>query len=66
MAMHQRPTDGAEEYDHCHLSVEFYPPHRSRDQLKYLTGSETGVGAHINVTSPKAAAEELRGVEIGD
>lgn len=64
MAMHQRPTDGAEEYDHCHLSIEFYPPHRSRDQLKYLAGSETGAGAHINVTSPEAAAEELRGVRI--
>jgi UDPglucose--hexose-1-phosphate uridylyltransferase len=66
MAMHQRPTDGAEDYDHCHLSVEFYPPHRSRDQLKYLAGSETGAGAHINVTSPEAAAEELRGVGIDD
>ncbi|MCW3978592.1 MAG: galactose-1-phosphate uridylyltransferase [Candidatus Bathyarchaeota archaeon] len=64
MAMHQRPTDGAEEYDHCHLSIEFYPPHRSRDRLKYLAGSETGAGAHINVTSPEAAAEELRGVKI--
>lgn len=63
MVVHQRPTDGAENYEHCHMSIEFYPPHRSRDQLKYLAGSETGAGAHINVTSPEAAADELRGVE---
>ena len=62
MAIHQRPTDGAEKYDHCHLGIEFYPPHRSRDKLKYQGGSETGAGAHINVTSPEAAAEELRRV----
>lgn len=64
MVIHQRPTDGAEGYKHCHLSVEFYPPHRSRDNLKYLGGSETGAGAHINVTSPEAAADELRRVGI--
>ena len=65
MAVHQRPTDG-ETYDHCHLCVEFYPPHRGRDSLKYLGGSETGAGAHINVTSPEEAAEELRRVEVDD
>jgi len=62
MAIHQRPTGGAEGYDHCHLSIDFYPPHRSRDKLKYQGGSETGAGAHINVTSPEVAAEELRRV----
>ena len=65
MAFHQRPTDG-KTYDHCHLCVEFYPPHRGRDSLKYLGGSETGAGAHINVTSPEEAAEELRRVEVDD
>ncbi|MGQ9631937.1 MAG: galactose-1-phosphate uridylyltransferase [bacterium] len=66
MVMHQRPTDGVERYDYCHFSIEFYPPHRSKDKLKYLAGSETGAGAHINVTSPEAAAEELRSVKIDD
>jgi UDPglucose--hexose-1-phosphate uridylyltransferase len=46
--------------------VEFYPPHRSRDNLKYLAGSETGAGAHINVMSPEAAAEKLRAVSVDD
>lgn len=66
MVVHQHPTDGAESYEHCHLSIEFYPPHRSRDKLKYLAGSEIGAGTQINVTSPESAAEELRGVEIDD
>lgn len=64
MVVHQRPTDGEESYEHCHMSIEFYPPHRSRNQLKYLAGSETGAGAHINVTIPEAAADKLRGVAI--
>jgi UDPglucose--hexose-1-phosphate uridylyltransferase len=66
MVVHQRPTDGAESYDHCHLSIEFYPPHRSRNKLKYQGGSETGAGAHINVTSPEEAASELREVTVDD
>jgi UDPglucose--hexose-1-phosphate uridylyltransferase len=63
MVLHQNPTDGGE-YPFHHFAIEFYPPHRSRDKLKYLAGSETGAGAHINVTSPEDAAEELRGVMI--
>lgn len=66
MAIHQRPTDRAESYDHCHLSIELYPPHRNRDKLKYQGGSETGAGAHINVTSPEEAARELRKVTVDD
>lgn len=65
MVLHQNPTDGGE-YRYHHLAIEFYPPHRSKDKLKYLAGSETGAGAHINVTSPEEAAEELRGVMIND
>jgi UDPglucose--hexose-1-phosphate uridylyltransferase len=65
MVLHQDPTDGRN-YPYHHFTIEFYPPHRSRDKLKYLAGSETGAGAHINVTSPEDAAEELRGVIIND
>ncbi|MGH2401167.1 MAG: galactose-1-phosphate uridylyltransferase [Candidatus Limnocylindria bacterium] len=59
MAIHQRPTDGA---DHAgyHLHVEFYPPNRSETKLKYLAGSEAGAGAFINDTLPEQTAERLR------
>lgn len=65
MVLHQDPTDGGD-YPYHHFAIEFYPPHRSKDKLKYLAGSEAGAGAHINVTSPEDAAAELRGVMIND
>lgn len=54
MAMHQFDAD----YTRFH--VEFYPPHRTADKLKYLAGSEAGAGAFINDLLPEQAAEQLR------
>ncbi len=59
MAVHQRPTDGAD-HDGYHLHVEFYPPNRTADKLKYLAGSEAGAGAFINDTLPEETAARLR------
>jgi UDPglucose--hexose-1-phosphate uridylyltransferase len=59
MSMHQRPTDGAERPGD-HLHIEFAPPYRSRDKLKYLAGVETGAGTFINDTAPEEKAAELR------
>lgn len=62
MAIHQQPTDGTgQEYAHFH--IEFYPPYRTKDKLKYLAGSEAGVGAYINGSLAEEKAEELRKVE---
>ncbi|AZO94410.1 galactose-1-phosphate uridylyltransferase [Halocella sp. SP3-1] len=62
MAIHQQPTDGSgEEYSHFH--IEFYPPYRTKDKLKYLAGSEAGAGAYINNSLPEDKAEELRKIE---
>ncbi len=56
MALHQAPkTD-----DPYHLHVEFYPPMRSADRLKYLAGSEAGAGMFINDTLAEEKAAELR------
>lgn len=62
MAMHQRPTDGGR-YPHYHYHVEFYPPYRTEDKLKYLAGSEAGAGAFINDTLPEETARTLRETE---
>jgi UDPglucose--hexose-1-phosphate uridylyltransferase len=44
MSIHQQPTNGTgKEYSHFH--IEFYPPYRTKDKLKYLAGSELGAGA---------------------
>ncbi|HKY26914.1 MAG TPA: galactose-1-phosphate uridylyltransferase [Pyrinomonadaceae bacterium] len=59
MVMHQAPTDG-NNYDHYHFHIEFYPPLRAANRLKYLAGSETGAGMFINDTLPEAKAAELR------
>ncbi len=59
MALHQRPTDG-EDYPYVRFHMEFLPPHRTADKLKYLAGSESGAGAFINDTIPEATAPRLR------
>jgi UDPglucose--hexose-1-phosphate uridylyltransferase len=60
MVMHQRPVDG-DPYEHYHFHIEFYPPLRAANRLKYLAGSETGAGMFINDTLPEEKAAELRG-----
>ncbi|MBI2723528.1 MAG: galactose-1-phosphate uridylyltransferase [Chloroflexi bacterium] len=59
MSMHQRATDGVKRAGD-HLHIEFMPPYRSRDKLKYLAGVETGAGTYINDTAPEEKAAELR------
>jgi UDPglucose--hexose-1-phosphate uridylyltransferase len=62
MSMHQRPTDG-QRYPGCHLHIEFTPPYRSRDRLKYLAGCETGAGTFIVDARAEETARELRWAE---
>ena len=60
MAMHQAPTDGGNYEGVAHFHVEFYPPNRTAEKLKYLAGSETGAGAFIVDALPEATASTLR------
>jgi UDPglucose--hexose-1-phosphate uridylyltransferase len=61
MVMHQAPTDG-DDYDGiAHFHIEFYPPNRTGEKLKYQAGSETGAGAFIMDVLPEESAETLRG-----
>ncbi|MGQ9524293.1 MAG: galactose-1-phosphate uridylyltransferase [Armatimonadota bacterium] len=59
MVMHPRPSDGGN-YEYFHFHIEFYPPHRTPEKLKYLAGSEAGAGAFINDTLAEEKAAELR------
>jgi UDPglucose--hexose-1-phosphate uridylyltransferase len=59
MSIHQRPSDGGN-YDHYHFHIEFYPPMRTAEKLKYLAGSEAGAGMFINDTLPETTSERLR------
>jgi len=59
MCMHQDPTDGSP-YPYNHFHIEFYPPMRDHDKLKFNASSETGAWATINDTRPEDKAAELR------
>jgi len=59
MVFHQAPTDGAP-HPEAHLHVEFYPPYRTPERLKYLAGTEIGAGMFTNDALPEAKAAELR------
>jgi UDPglucose--hexose-1-phosphate uridylyltransferase len=76
MAVHQAPTPTVVALDTAggrdpraantaenakgHLHVEFYPPLRTAEKLKYLAGSEQGTGTFISDVLPEDSAAELR------
>ena len=58
MVVHQAPTGGAAA-GQGHLHVEFYPPLRTAEKLKYLAGSEQGAGTFISDVLPEESAAGL-------
>jgi len=60
MVMHQAPTDGEDYEGIAHFHIEFYPPNRTADKLKYLAGSETGAGAFVMDALPESTAQTLK------
>jgi len=59
MPLHQAPTDGGD-YAGFHFHIEFHPPLRKPDLLKFLAGPEVGGGNFLSDTSPDEKAAELR------
>lgn len=59
MVFHQRPTDGRQ-YPYYHFHVEFYPPYREKNKLKYFASVETGSGTVTYDYIPEHKAKELR------
>jgi UDPglucose--hexose-1-phosphate uridylyltransferase len=59
MALHQTPADGGD-YSGFHFHIEFHPPLRRPNLLKYLAGPEIGGGNFLSDTSPEEKAAELR------
>ncbi len=63
MALHQRPVngeDGESAKDYFHFHIEFYPPLRDKNKIKYLASSETGAWAPCNPTAVEETAVLLR------
>jgi UDPglucose--hexose-1-phosphate uridylyltransferase len=59
MPLHQAPTDGGD-YSGFHFHLEFHPPLRKPDLIKFLAGPEIGGGNFLSDTSPEDKAAELR------
>lgn len=61
MAIHQAPTDGS---DHAlyPFHIEYHPPLRKPDTMKYLAGPEVGGGTMTNESNPDEKAAELQAV----
>lgn len=60
MALHQAPVRGPDVSQTYHFHIEFYPPLRSRDRIKYLASSETAAWAPCNPVAVEQTAIELR------
>ncbi|MGH6829948.1 MAG: galactose-1-phosphate uridylyltransferase, partial [Methylocella sp.] len=60
MVLHQAPARGR--HDDFHFHIEFYPPHRSKEKLKYLASVETGGGSFLNDSLAEEKAAELRSI----
>ena len=61
MPLHQAPTHGGD-HSKFHFHIQFHPPLRKPNLLKYLAGPEIGGGNFLSDTSPEEKAAELRAV----
>ena len=63
MCMHQTPVNDkkyVDAADYYAFHIEFYPPLRARDKIKWYAGSEMGAGAAANPLDVDECAEVLR------
>lgn len=60
MCMHNAPVGKETCEKEWHFHIEFFPPMRAADKIKYNASSETGAWAHCNPTCPEEKAGELR------
>ncbi|MCK5811712.1 MAG: galactose-1-phosphate uridylyltransferase [Clostridiales bacterium] len=60
MCMYQSPVNYEDTTNYYHFHVEFFPPMRSENKIKFNASSETGAWAHCNTTAPEQKAIELQ------
>ncbi|PWK06595.1 galactose-1-phosphate uridylyltransferase [Tumebacillus permanentifrigoris] len=60
MVLHQRPVHGTDVEDYYHFHIEFYPPLRDANRIKFIASSETGAWAACNPLAVEDTAEQLR------
>ncbi len=62
MCVHQRPVNDKTYKDssrYFHLHIEFYPPLRAKDRIKYYASSESGAWAAANTALVEDTAREM-------
>lgn len=67
MVMHQGPVNHEIEdssYEFFHWHIEFYPPLRERDKIKFYASSEMGAWAAANVVAVEDSTKQLREAKI--
>lgn len=60
MVLHQRPVNGDDVESYYHFHIEFYPPLRDRNKLKFYSSSEMGAWAACNPHAVEQTAEQMR------
>ncbi len=60
MVVHQAPVNSESVDDYYHFHIEFYPPLRDEQKIKYLASSETGAWAPCNPTAVEDTSVMLR------
>lgn len=60
LALHQAPVDDEHCRDFYHFHIEFYPPLRGPETLKFLASAETGAWASANPLAVEETAPALR------
>ncbi|MFN8276449.1 MAG: galactose-1-phosphate uridylyltransferase [Chitinophagales bacterium] len=63
MCIHQQPVNHADYADsaaYYAFHIEFYPPLRAKDKIKWYSGSEMGAGAAANPLDVDVCAAQLR------
>jgi len=61
MALFISPSE-QDKYDYFHFHVEFCPPLRDKNKIKWMASVETATWQFINPSSPEEIAEQLRSV----
>ncbi|MEJ5230007.1 MAG: galactose-1-phosphate uridylyltransferase, partial [Pseudothermotoga sp.] len=64
MMFFQKPFNTFVDEDLFHFHVEFNPPKRDKDKIKWMASVETGTWTFINPVVPEQAAKMLREIEV--
>lgn len=64
MMLFQAPVNGEDLYDIFHFHIEFDPPKRTKDKIKWMASVETGTWTFINPLPPEEAAKQLRDIKV--